>query len=219
MSNGIKDHMMWYLVIGGAAYEGSGRLSQPRSPAPAPVFIKKKPNSLIQIENPITKKPKKPQYFWNKLFLPKQEPKLALLLPLLCLYSPFTLSSCEMQMGAGIILAHAVIVNYTHRRTRGKEVPAWKSHVLPVWRVVLARTRRQRSHLTLLPTYLCQTPVVSMEETGTKGRSGEDLISLDFLLSVEQHGEKPWKICSHSQGSPRNVRQTEISSWGPQRAK
>lgn len=29
--------------------------------------------------------------------------------------------------------------------------------------------------------YLCQTPAHSVEETGTKGRSGEDLISLGFF--------------------------------------
>lgn len=40
-----------------------------------------------------------------------------------------------------------------------------------------------------------------------------------FCFQWDSKGEKPWKICSHSHGSSRNVRQREINSWGPPRVK
>lgn len=121
------------------------------------------------------------------------------------------LRPCEMQLGAGILLAQAGTVNRIRRRTGGEEAPAWESQVLPLWRVVL-EARRHRSRLTLPLPCLCQTPALSPAEAATEGMDGEDLVSLGFLASVGQRGVKPQRVWLTLSREPEECRWSEISS-------
>lgn len=166
---------MWLLLIRRAACEGLGRASQPHGSF-CPSFYFWKNNALIQIETQIRK-----AYFWNKLFLSKQETKLA---P----YLDFPHSPQLMKKAYGGWHLPGIHLRWIKSTGRpgGKRFPSGSHRSYCLEGLSWEHSRMQRWHLTL-PMYLWQTqPSVWRRLVQKEG--GETWFSLTFLFQQDSTG-------------------------------